>query len=79
MWFLGSFLLQLLIGVALQVLGYLLMPQSKTSSKTEVDDMEDPKAEAGFPMPVIFGENEVTKVNIIWFGEKTTTTREVDA
>lgn len=77
MWFM--FLLQLVVGVALQVVGYLMMAQAKTNSKSEVDDMEDPTAEAGIPICVVFGENEVTGVNILWFGDKTTTTREVDA
>ena len=73
------FLINLVIGVALQVLGYLLMPSSKNSNKREFDDMDDPTAESGRPIPVIFGEIEVTDVNIIWFGEKNTITREVDA
>lgn len=73
------FLIQLFIGVALQVLGYLLMPKAKTSDKTEVDDMDNPTAEGGKPIPVVFGEMWVTGVNIAWFGDKETTTREVDA
>lgn len=73
------FLLQLVIGVALQVLGYLLMPQSKSGNKREFDDMDDPTAQSGRPLPVIFGEHNVPDVNIIWFGDKSTVVREVDA
>ena len=73
------FLINLVIGVALQVLGYLLMPSAKGANKREFDDMDDPTAESGRPMPVTFGEIEHTDVNIIWYGEKATVTREVDA
>lgn len=79
MGFFATFLIQLLVGVALQVVGYLLMPQSSSSSEEEFDPMEDPTAEAGRPIPVVFGEIWVDDVNIIWFGDKATTTREVDS
>jgi len=72
-------LVQLLIGLALQVVGFLLMPQTATSKPEEVTDMEDPTAESGRPIPVVFGEppGGLTSVNIIWFGDKTTTARKV--
>ncbi len=71
------FLMQLVIGVALQVIGYLLMPKPKSSRSEEVTDMENPTAEGGRPIPVVFGEIEVTGVNIIFFGEKRTVSRMV--
>lgn len=72
-------LLQLVVGVALQVVGYMLAPSSATAQPDEVTDMDDPTAESGRPIPVLFGEMEITGVNIIWFGEKETTTRKVAA
>lgn len=73
------FLMQLVIGVAVQVIGYLLMPKPKSSRSEEVTDMENPTAEGGRPIPVVFGEIEVTGVNIIFFGEKRTVSRMVKA
>ncbi|MGX7874454.1 MULTISPECIES: hypothetical protein [unclassified Mesorhizobium] len=77
--FLLPLLINLLIGVGLQVLGYLLMPKPKSDKTQEVTDMDNPTAEGGRPIPVVFGEMWVTGVNIIWFGDKATTTRQVDA
>lgn len=74
-----SLLIQLLVGIALQTIGYLLMPQAKSQKTEEVTDMDSPTAEGGRPIPVVFGELEVTGVNIIWFGEKETTSREIAA
>lgn len=73
------FLISLVVGLAAQLIGYLLMPKPNSNNKREFDDMEDPTAEAGRPIPVIFGELEITDVNIIWYGDKATTTRMVEA
>lgn len=67
MWF-----LQLLIGLAIAVVGYLIMPKPKPPKPPAVKDMESPTAEAGRPMPVIFGTVTVKGSNIIWYGEKRT-------
>jgi uncharacterized membrane protein len=79
MFFLIPLLINLIVGIALQAIGYLLMPKSKSSKDSTVTDMENPTAEGGRPIPVVFGEIEVTGVNIVWFGDKATTTREIDA
>lgn len=75
----ASLLLQLVVGVALQVIGYLLMGQAKKTKPDTVKDLENPTAEAGRPIPVIFGQMEVTGVNVIFFGEKSTKTFQVSA
>jgi hypothetical protein len=72
-------LIQLLVGIALQAVGYLLMPQAKSQRTEDVTDMDAPTAEGGRPIPVVFGEIEVTGVNIIFYSDKETTSREVDA
>lgn len=77
--FLLPLLIQLVVGIGLQALGYLLMPKAKSEKSQDVTDMDDPTAEGGRPIPVVFGELDVTGVNIIWFGEKETITREVKA
>lgn len=72
-------LVQLAVGVGMQVVGYLLAPKPKGPQPAEVKDMDDPTAEEGRPIPVVFGEMEVTGTNIIWFGEKATRTRKIKA
>lgn len=73
------FLTQLLVGLALQVIGYLLMGTPKTTKPETVEDLENPTAEAGRPIPVVFGEMEITGINIVWYGEKSTNTFNVSA
>lgn len=65
-----SFFVSLLIGIALQVVGYLLMPKPKTPKPAAAQDLESPTAEAGRPIAVIFGTITVKGPNILWYGEK---------
>lgn len=65
MWF-----LHLLIGLAFAVVGYLIMPKPKPPKPPAVKDMENPTAEAGRPIPVLFGTMTIKGSNILWFGEK---------
>lgn len=65
-----AWFISLLIGLALQVIGYLLMPKPKKQKPPEAADLEDPTAEAGRPIPVVFGTLTVKGTNIIWFGDK---------
>ena len=63
---------QLLIGVAINVIAYLIMPKPKAPKPPEIKDGEDPVAEAGMEIPVVFGSMRVQKLNVLWFGEKET-------
>ncbi|MGV1943514.1 hypothetical protein ACQZ5D_23805 [Agrobacterium sp. 22-211-1] len=74
--FLALFL-QLLVGIGLQVLGYILMPKASTAQPDELRDMDEPTAESR-PIPVVFGELDVAP-NILWWGDKATTSRKVSA
>ena len=74
-----TLLIQLIVGVTLQIIGFLLAPKPKAAKPDEVKDLENPTAEGGRPIPVVFGELEVTGVNIVWFGNKSTTTRKITA
>lgn len=60
----------LLIGLALQVIGYLLTPKPKQQKPPAAADLEDPTAEAGRPIPVVFGTITVKGINILWYGDK---------
>ncbi|KDR87723.1 hypothetical protein L905_19210 [Agrobacterium sp. TS43] len=75
--FLASFLVQLLIGVGSMVIGYLTMPKAATSQPDELRDMDEPTAESR-PIPVLFGELDVAP-NVLWWGDKATTSRKVSA
>ena len=62
--------LTLLIGLALNIIAYLLMPKPKPPKPPEAKDMDNPTAEAGRPIPVVFGVITVKGLNILWFGDK---------
>ena len=68
---------QLLISVALNVVAAILMPRPKASRPEAFKDMESPTADAGKPIPVVFGEVEVRELNVLWFGDKATVSYDV--
>jgi hypothetical protein len=74
---LAKILWNLLFGFALQIVGYLLMAQPKGPKPDEVKDLEAPKAEAGMPIPVPFGDITIKGVNYLYTGEKETILRKV--
>lgn len=66
--------ISVLIGFAVQFVGYLLLGQPKQEKTDDVQDLEVPTAEAGRPIPVLFGEMEIKGLNILWHGEKSSRT-----
>ena len=74
----GAWFLALLIGLALNIIAYLLMPRPKTDKPEAAKDLEDPTAEAGRPIPVVFGTITVKGLNVLWFGDKNMRTHKVD-
>jgi len=73
------FFAALAIGVGFMVIGFLLMPKPKAPKPPSVDDLNEPTAEAGRPVPVVFGSMTVTGLNILWYGDKDINTRKVSA
>lgn len=65
MWFLG-----LLLGLVLNVVAYLLLPKPKKERPPAAADWENPTAEAGRPIPVIFGTVIEKDLNVLWYGDK---------
>lgn len=65
-----AWLIPLLIGIALNIIAYLLMPKPKQPKPPAAKDMENPTAEAGRPLPVIFGEITIKGLNVLWYGDK---------
>lgn len=68
-----SFFIQLVVAVVLMAVSVALTPRTK-SPKPEVTDLEDPTAEAGREIPVVFGTVTIDSPNVLWFGEKSTRT-----
>lgn len=73
-----AFFLNILLSLALMVVSYLLMPKVKQETP-ETKDLDDPTAEAGRPIPVLFGTVTVKGLNVLWFGEKGRETSKVRA
>ena len=74
-----SLFAQVAIGLAIAAVGYILMPQPKRAKPPAAQDLQAPTAEAGRPIPVVFGTLEVRGPNILWYGELDTQQFEVDA
>lgn len=73
-----AFFLNILLSLVLMVVSYLLMPKVKQETP-ETKDLDDPTAEAGRPIPVLFGTVTVKGLNVLWFGEKGRETSKVRA
>ncbi|AET42300.1 tail assembly chaperone [Ruegeria phage DSS3-P1] len=71
------FIASLLIGVALQVVGYLLMPKPKQPRPPSLEDFKEPTAEAGRPIPVVFGSITVQSPNNLGHWDKEVVTRHI--
>ena len=65
-----QWLFALVIALAITVVAYILMPKPKTPPPPAVTDMDNPTAEAGRPIPVVFGTLTVKGTNILWYGDK---------
>lgn len=65
-----GFLLLFLVGLALNVVAYLLLPKPKQSQDSTTTDMENPTADASRPIPKIFGSMRINGLNFLWYGEK---------
>lgn len=67
MWF-----IPILLGLALNIVAYLIMPKPKKEKPPAVEtaDMENPTAESGKPIPVVFGTVTMKNLNILWYGDK---------
>lgn len=65
-----------LVSVALNL---LLAPRPKAPKPEAATDLDDPTAEAGRPIPVVFGTVTVKGLNLLWFGEKSLKTSKVKA
>lgn len=63
------FLIQLVIAIAVAVIAYALTPKPKTAKPPAAQDFQAPTADAGRPVPVVFGTLTVKGVNILYYGD----------
>lgn len=64
-----AWFVQLLVGFALNVIAYLLLPKTPVQ-KPSLDDFKSPTASAGRPRPVVQGTVTVKGLNVIYSGDK---------
>lgn len=74
-----AWFLALLVGLALNVLSYLILPKPKAPKPEAAKDQDNPVAEAGIPVKVIFGTITVKGLNTLWYGDKNKAEYEVKA
>lgn len=67
-----NFLIQFAIAVVLAVMSYLFMPRPKLPTPDEAQELEAPMAEAGVPVPVVFGTKTMKAPNALWTGDVST-------
>lgn len=67
-----------LVALAVNAIAILLQAALSPLKVSEAaKDMENPTAEAGRPIPVVFGTLTVKGGNVLWFGDKKTTSYKV--
>lgn len=71
------FIFQLAIGVGMLILSYFLAPKPKGEKPPSVDDIDDPSAEAGKPIPKVFGSMMLTSPNLLLYADKAISKRDV--
>ncbi|MDY7117121.1 hypothetical protein RAN53_12270 [Halomonas sp. SSL-5] len=74
-----SFLVAIGISILLAVVAFMLMPRPKNNVPDMSRDLEMPTAEAGRPIPVVFGEGTIKSPNTLWYGDKDQETVEISA
>lgn len=72
-----GFWLGLIFALALNVVAYLIMPKPKVGRHEAARDFQDPTADAGRPIPVVFGTINVSGLNVLWYGNKSISKRKV--
>lgn len=65
--------------VAFTVVAYVLAPKPKKAQPVGTRDLESPTADAGRPLPVVFGTVTVKGTNVLWYGDVSQKTYEIDA
>ena len=72
-----AWFLPLLIGLALNIVAYLILPKPKGPKPEAVKDAEDPEARAGEPIPLLSGSMTIKGLNMLYFAQKSTQVRTI--
>lgn len=59
----------IIVAVVILILGVALAPKPPAPKSAEIDDFDFPTAEEGRPIPVVFGEVDITGANVLWYGD----------
>lgn len=73
------FLIQLLLAVTFAVISYMLRPRPPAPKPPEMQELQTPTAEAGRPIPKVWGTRTVKAPNMLFYGDKEQRVREVSA
>lgn len=65
-----AWLIQLAIAIAVSAVSYVLMPKPKGPKPGAVEQSESPTAEAGRPVPKLWGTARVSETNVLGFWDK---------
>jgi hypothetical protein len=74
-----AWIIAVVAAIAASALAILLMPKPKKAKPPGASDLENPTAEAGKPIPVVFGTITVKGLNVLWFGDKSALDKKVKA
>ena len=72
------FLAQLAVGFVMSFLGYLITPKPKADQPPSTKDLDSPTAEAGRPIPVVWGSMTVKGLNNLGYWDKLSVHRDAD-
>lgn len=61
---------QIIISLVMMVVSYVLTPKVKTSNSSTAQDMDNPTASAGSPLPVVFGTITIKSPNYLGYWAK---------
>jgi hypothetical protein len=64
---------QILVWVITTVIGALLAPRPPKPQSPTPGNLDVPVAEAGKPIPVLFGTRVIRQANVVWYGDVKTT------
>lgn len=73
----APWLIAMIVSVALNVVAYVITPKPKANKPEAVEQAESPTADAGKPIPVLFGKARLSETNVIGFWDKGTKQYEI--